>query len=220
MDQNLLPDEDVPAGQPEPHPDPPDPPGPPELPDPPEPLPNPPEGGIPLDAFDALRAPADTIDDLMSDLNRWGKLHGLHFIRAQASNKDKAGNPRRFEVHCDRGRATAKRGAGIRNTSTKRIECPWRGVANALKANDFSWTFRLSNKQEERVHNHGPSLDPSAHQGNRGFTEEQKGFIRIAASHPGVGARQIGSQLEAKWPDLLFKVKDINNELQYQRTAE
>jgi hypothetical protein len=143
-------------------------------------IPNPPEGGPDGDA------PAETFEILFQSLQAFALRHGFCVIKQRASNyRDK--KPMRYDIVCDRGQGRPSASASLRETTTQKVNCPWKVVANALKDNDWEWKFRIRHGE----HNHDASSDSSAHAMHRRITPAQQQSL---ADIRGIGASEPARQ--------------------------
>ena len=169
-------------------------------------IPNPPEGGP------NGGAPAETFEILLQSLQAFALIHSFCIIKQRASNyRDK--KPMRYDIVCDRGQGRPSVSAGPREATTQKVNCPWKGVANALKDNDWEWTFRIRHGE----HNHDASSDPSAHAMHRRITPAQQQSLADISRHSSIRAREAGSILRNSFPEAVFDQKDIHNARQRVR---
>jgi hypothetical protein len=49
----------------------------------------------------------------------------------------------RYDIACDRDQGRPSVSAGLRESIAQKLNCPRKSVINALKDNDWQWTFRI-----------------------------------------------------------------------------
>ncbi|KAK2729952.1 mutator-like element, partial [Colletotrichum kahawae] len=64
---------------------------------------------------------------------------------------------------------------------------------------------------EHSQHNHGPSLDPSAHPSHRRLREPVKAAIETTSRRVGIRARDVRAVVQDQYPDSTFTQRDIYN---------
>lgn len=92
-------------------------------------IPDPPEGGP------GGGPPAATFQEIFDFVQAFAKDNGFAVVKMKPSNK-REGIYCRYELHCDRGHRRPQRGEGLRSTSTRKIDCPWKMIASATRATD------------------------------------------------------------------------------------
>lgn len=155
-------------------------------------IPEPPESGPngPITFLD--------FEHVLAHLQAFAKDHGFAVITIRTSNKDTKGKPTWVDLGCDRGKKRKTEGVGLRTTSTARNDCPWAAVARTLKEDrqpdgqQGHWTFRLNGQG----HNHGPSLDSTAHRTHCKLTAEMTSEIEALSKRPSLQHRDVVGLLQ------------------------
>ena len=102
----------------------------------------------------ALNPPTGTphkmIESLMQELNIWGHANCFGFVKKHSGNPVN-GQPSHADIICNHGRPQKSR-ALVCQTSTTKLNCPWTGIATALKRDNGIWFFRIKHGK----HNHEP----------------------------------------------------------------
>ncbi|EQL02832.1 hypothetical protein OCS_01448 [Ophiocordyceps sinensis CO18] len=158
-----------------------------------------------------------TLDELYEFLQGWHRDNGAAIVK-KSSNRKRAFNGQESPTHvvfaCDRGPRRATASTGLRRTSTVKIDCPVKIVASTSEKADFLWTFRVEIGQ----HNHGQSIDPSAHEIHRRRTVPQQQLERTLSKHKALPARELGSIIRDQTPgQTYFRQRDIYNDRQKLR---
>jgi hypothetical protein len=175
-----------------------------------------PAGGALLTDGSTVRA--ETVQELHDAINAHGKIHGYAVIRKGGGGRNKQGVYTYFGIFCDRyGEPRPSEGTGLRKTSTRKSGCEFRG---SVHLTDQGWVFRHHKDPRHHVHNHPPSLDPSAHPQHRKMKSPVKDLVKKMSNYTAIRAREINSILQADQPDSNFTIKDINNARQGQRREE
>lgn len=168
-------------------------------------LPSPPDGGP------NGGPPASTFDELFDSLQSFAAAHGYAVTKRNAANY-RDGKPTRYIVACDRGKRRVSSSRGIRQVSTKKNDCEWRGTATAKQSNNWGWIFET----KVGTHNHGPSENPGAHSVHRRLSKEQK-ILVACLSKFGVRTRDIIGCLREHYEDCVAGPKDVDNYIQKLR---
>ena len=148
----------------------------------------------------------DSSDDLFAAVQRHAREEGWAVVKTHASSRRANGNYYRYHLGCDRGiKIHQSVATGRRQASSRKEECPWKGVAAARKSDGDRWKYETINS----THNHPPSLDASVHPMHRRLTDEERGALE---RHTQAGSRLnfIASDLRAN--NQALKKKDILNE--------
>ena len=148
----------------------------------------------------------DTFNDLFAAVQSHARQTGWAIIKTRASNRRANGNYYKYDLACDRGmNLYSCRSTGRRQASSRKEECPWRGVAVARKSDGDRWKYETINS----THNHPPSLDASVHPMHRRLTDEERGNLE---RHTQAGSRLnvIASDLRTR--NQALKKKDLLNE--------
>jgi hypothetical protein len=82
------------------------------------------------------------------------------------------------------------------------------------------WMFEHHKDPNCHVHNHAPSLDPSAHTSRRKVTTPVKGMVQRLSAFTAIKAWEINAMVREDYPGSYFKDKDINKARQRARLAE
>src|ERR1043166_1730803 len=134
------------------------------------------------------------------------KEHGIRFgygFRIAGSRPYGAAVKNRIYYCCDKYRQYNSQ-ARVRSTASRASGCPFRV---AIYQKDNQWMLQVKNDQ----HNHGPSLDPSAHHVYRRRTPAQKETIK-SLSQAGIAPKQIMTTIRHSDPDTFISPRDIRNE--------
>ncbi len=120
-----------------------------------------------------IPAPPDTAyrsyDEAYTALKEHGLRYGYGFKIRTSSSIGSDTIKTRVYFCCDKSR-TYNSQARVRSTSTRTTGCPFKLV---IRQKDNQWLLQVTNNQ----HNHGPSLNPSAHHVYRRRTPAQKEMI-------------------------------------------
>lgn len=139
--------------------------------------------------------------------NSWGK----RIVNGQAQVMN-------YILICDRGRSRASKSVGLRNASTQKIDCPVKITASMKESSNWKWTYRI-----DGCHNHGQSLDPSAHNIHRRRTLPQQELERNISKHRALPAREMASIIRDSTAvagvEAFFRQRDIYNDRQKIRAA-
>ena len=116
---------------------------------------------------------------------------------------------------CDRGPQRPSTSIGLRQTSSQKLDCPYRLIVTASQEQEiWKWKYRVTNNH----HNHGPSLDPSAHNVHRRRTLKQQALELSISKQKAVPAREMGGFLRDEEPTSpFFRPRDIYNDRQKLR---
>ena len=160
----------------------------------------------------------DSLDDLMSALNAWGRPQGLGFFKRQTANYID-GSPTYATIACDRGGLNRASEATTRRTTTLKTNCKWSAVAKALRITGRKWTL----EGKTAVHNHeadGSSADLATHRVHRRLTDLMKAEIQALSQNPEQRPRHILSYLQTQFPGAIIRRKDITNYLNRLQMAK
>jgi hypothetical protein len=153
--------------------------------------------------------PYTSFQELIDDINAWGKENGLAFVKSRSVNRVEGFGYTRFDIICDRGKQRASQ-ATTRRTTTVKTGCSWIGAAKALKSNGRLWTFEVLKPQ----HNHEASTslaDLATHRTHRGLSQLQKQQVDDLSKHVAIRSRDILQYLQAQDPEAVIIQKDVNN---------
>ena len=134
---------------------------------------------------ESIPAPSDTAYHSYNEAYSALKEHGLRYgygFRITASRPNGPTIKTRVYIGCDKCREY-KSQARLRSTGSRASNCPFRLV---IRQKNDQWLLQVLNDQ----HNHGPSLNPSAHHVYRKRTPAQKEMID-SLSKAGVAPKQI-----------------------------
>ena len=166
------------------------------------PIPDPPLGGP------RGGPPCDTLDELFKSVQDFAKSNGFAVVKKRAGNK--RNNVHTYcEFHCDRGESRPSRSEGVRNTSTRKIDCPWKMIASAGRRDDWRYVLRYPGTGPE-AHNHGPTSTPAAHPAHRKWEEPEMALLEHISKHSAIQAREAGSIVRDTF-DKPFTDKDTRN---------
>jgi hypothetical protein len=172
--------------------------------------------GIPIFP-EGLIPGANTIEEVQDVINQHGKVHGYAVLPRGATSK-KDGVYTTYRMECDRlGPAKPSRGAGLRKTTTKKTGCEFFGRA---RLTPDGWVFEHTPEAKHHVHNHLPSLHPSAHTAHRKKKSPMKKMVRGLNAYTALRGREISAVIRGEFPDSIHTIKDINNMRQKFRREE
>ncbi|KAL0941310.1 mutator-like element [Colletotrichum truncatum] len=145
----------------------------------PETIPNPP---IPSE-------PEATIKTLLDRVNKFAKEHG--FGIAKYNRCYRKGCIIRYILRCDRfGLPKRGRGAGIRARASRKCDCQWQIIAEAIEEGN---------------------LASSAHPAYRRLTKPIKDAVETTSRRVGIRARDVGTIIQEQFPESVFTQRDIYN---------
>lgn len=174
-------------------------------------IPDPPEGGP------GGGPPCESFEDLFESVQAFAKDNGFAVVKKAAGNRHAGFGPTYYELHCDRGASRPPRGSGVRNTSTRKIGCPWKMVATAPKGDGHLW--RLRHQTIHQQHNHEPSSKPSAHAVHRKWRQPQQDLLSSISRNTAIQAREAGTIVRDTF-GIEYTNQDIRNERARQRLQE
>jgi len=151
--------------------------------------------------------PYPTVLALQDAVNAHAKDHGYALSRAHGK-KNKAGEYYKYTFFCGRGGSETESKALLRTTSTKKTGCLYHCVA---RHSDEGWRWEQHSKPERRVHNHPPSLDPSAHPQHRKIDGDADQIIKDLSSTYTIKNREMNVILQTKFPESCFTKRDVEN---------
>jgi hypothetical protein len=134
---------------------------------------------------ESIPAPLDAVYSSYDKAYSALKEHGIRYgygLRITASRPDGSTIKTRVYINCDKCRKYESQ-ARVRSTGSRASNCPFRLV---IRQKDDQWMLRVLHDQ----HNHGPSLNPSAHHVYRRRTPAQKEMID-SLSKAGVAPKHI-----------------------------
>lgn len=143
-------------------------------------------------------------EEAYNALKSHGMQHGYGFVLKE-SKPYKSDVKTRYYYRCDRFKDYQSK-ATILSTSTRATGCPFKLTIFKTKDND-QWELEVRDKH----HNHGPSLNPSAHNVYRRRTPAQKDTIE-SMTHAGVRPMQIMAAIQKEDPGTLVSATDIRGE--------
>lgn len=139
-------------------------------------------------------------------VNGYGFL--LHQSKPHGSN-----TKTRFYYRCDKHRRY-KSQATIKNTKSRTNGCSF-SLCIFHDSKSLQWHLQVNNPS----HNHGPSLNPSAHNIHRKRTQTQKNEIsRMTAA--GITPKNILTSFQQQDPDTLIAPSDIHNDRKTNRANQ
>lgn len=149
-----------------------------------------------------------TIQELQDAINKHGMEYG-YAVSARCAGDKKDGVYTSYRIECDKFGLPAKsKGTGLRKTATKKTGCEFFGRA---KLEGGVWSFKHAQDPKHHVHNHQPSLHPSAHLQNRKMKPLVRKMIERLSAYTAIRAREILAMVQEEYPDTCYTVKDINN---------
>ncbi|PHH90039.1 hypothetical protein CDD83_4665 [Cordyceps sp. RAO-2017] len=157
----------------------------------------------------------DSFEELYDFIQGFHRDNGAALVKKSSSRKrDIRGQtmPGHYVLVCDRGPRRASESAGIRKTSTQKLDCPVKITASTTKATDWKWTYRV----QQGEHNHAQSLDPSAHNIHRRRTTSQQQLERTLSKYKTLSARDMSSIIRdsSSKSNSFFRQRDIYNDRQ------
>ncbi|KYK55510.1 hypothetical protein DCS_07473 [Drechmeria coniospora] len=161
----------------------------------------------------------DTYEEMYSFLQTFHRDNGAAIVkRSTGGKKHDFGNGKQYSYIvfiCDRGERRPSKSVGIRKVASQRIGCSYSIVASATKQMSWKWTYRITNGH----HNHGPSVDPSAHSIHRRRTSEQKELQKHIADSGSTSAREMDQIVrhQSEQTQRYFRTKDTYNDRQRMR---
>ncbi|OAQ58186.2 transposase [Pochonia chlamydosporia 170] len=132
----------------------------------------------------------DTYDGLFAFLRNFHLSNGSAIVKASSSSRRDIGGiiqPSYIVFKCDRGPRRTSQSSGLRKPSSQKLDCPVKVTAKATNSSNKKWTYTVVHGQ----HNHGQSLDPSAHIVYRRRTVAQRQKERELANENGIRAREM-----------------------------
>jgi hypothetical protein len=151
-------------------------------------------------------------EDLIKAINQQAKIAG-YAVTIDRTHLHKDKTPRRLDLTCDRGgKDRTPRGHNERNTTSRKVGCPWAARAmnwrgNPLVFDATKWYFSVQRPH----HNHEPSLDPIAHPAHRVLSDQHKQEIIELSRTTGISTRDLTNHMRQKYEGVLFGSKDIEN---------
>lgn len=145
---------------------------------------------------------------LLVAINEWAKPRGYAFVTGR-SRRTASG---RQVVHyaCDRYRATVPT-ATKRASTTRSTGCQF-SITARESLQGGTWTLRHREGSLYCVHNHEPSLSPTAHPAHRRLSMQDVGLIN-RLGNAGIRTRDIRTFMYNDNPESLATTKDYNNAL-------
>ena len=148
----------------------------------------------------------NSLDALMRHVNAHAGSHGYAVVKKRSKRRRKDNEVCKVFLCCDRSRkdkpalSTESR---KRNTSSRRIECPFDVVAKMDMMG--TWTLHV----RDGTHNHEPT-NPCAHPALRKPTEEEKEVIK-STTQAGADARITINTLRLNNPTTNLLARDVYN---------
>lgn len=158
-----------------------------------------------------------TYDEAYNFVQGFLRNNGAAVVKRSSSHKrdiDGIALATRIVFICDRGPQRASRSTGLRKPSTQKLDCSFRLLVTASRNESaWKWDFRVT----EARHNHGPSLDPSAHVIHRRRTTTQQALEQNLSKYKALPAREMSSILRDAELSF-FRIRDIYNDRQKLRS--
>ena len=167
----------------------------------------------PSPAFNSLEAAFDF-------LRTFGRENGVAFVKSRTAHpRIIAGKstPTRICVVCDRGPRRQSKSVQLRQTATRKIDCQFQLRIMYDTNTNSRWFYAVTGGP----HNHGPSLNPSAHLIHRRRTSEQSKLIQTLTKHKAVAAREVRDVVYASTAGPThFTLKDVYYDRQKLRVIK
>ena len=75
--------------------------------------------------------PTKTVGEMMENIQKWAKDQGFAVVKRQGGNKwvsrEGDGDYRYYGIYCAQGATRDAEGCGLRSSSTRKLDCSWRG---------------------------------------------------------------------------------------------
>src|SRR5262249_24923345 len=133
----------------------------------------------------------------------FGKSNGFNVIKDKVVKEGDIIRNRRYI--CEHGKKHISK--SNKDTSSKKIMCPWRANATCPKLNNPDLTVFISKIVEE--HNHELNIEAVAFREERKFSIEMIEDIQFLTNHCKMGATAQRRYLEAKYPSQPIYSKDL-----------
>ncbi|GAB0139099.1 putative transposase [Epichloe bromicola] len=118
----------------------------------------------------------------------------------------------RYVFQCDRyGEPRMPRGAGLRQSRSRKCGCKWKVIAEALERNDYMWTLRAFADLQHSQHNHDRSMGLSADPVYRRLTDSIEATVEATSRRVGIRARDVRGIVQEKHRGTHYTRRDINN---------
>ncbi|KAJ3453593.1 hypothetical protein MRS44_017840 [Fusarium solani] len=164
----------------------------------PDPIPNP---LVPGD-------PAPSAEALFDLVNIFAKENGFGIVRRNAYSYN--GRRMRYSFQCDRyGEPRPSRGTGLRQRKSRKCGCKWMVIAEAIQ--EGKWLLRQHPNPAHGQHNHGRSINPSAHPSHRRLTTAVRATVESTSRRVGIRARDVRAVVQEQHPESTFTQRDIYN---------
>ena len=161
---------------------------------------------------ETIAAPPDGIyssyEEAYNALKSHGIEHGYGF-HLKKSTPHHSNVKTYFNYRCDYSR-NYKSQSTTRKTKTRTAGCPFSLVIQQ----DLQWRLQVKNSS----HNHGPSLNPTAHNVYRRRTQAQKNSIQ-RLTQAGTAPKQILTSIQQENPETFIGARDIWNKRIAIRTS-
>ena len=161
-----------------------------------------------------------TLDSAFEFLQAFARDHGVAFVKARTAKPyiiNGKSTPTKINLVCDRGARRPSTSIHLRQAATRKIGCQFELFISCNIKTNSPWTYSVTNGR----HNHGPSLDPSAHVVHRRRTPTQTKMIENLSQHKAIGAREVLDVILTSTPGPAFiKQKDVYNDRQKLRKAK
>ena len=137
-------------------------------------------------------------------IDRWGKSKGFGIIKDKVTNDGE--DIRRRIYICEHGRKYTPKST-TKETSTKKMLCPWRVNASCPKINNPDSAIFINKVVDE--HNHDLNIEAVAFREEKRFSDEMMEDVQFLTQQCKMGTTTQRRYLEAKYPSHTFFSKDI-----------
>lgn len=152
----------------------------------------------------------NTLEELLAEVKEFATEAGFAIYKLRGSDNGGDGKPTRYDLSCTLDKPVKSKSTGLRNTSSKKRDCPWRGTAKLQKEHG-KWVFYLRNAAASHRHNHEPVSRPEAIQKSKRLKPEQVAFVAQIIENTGIRNRDIEELLRQRFPDAYFNKQDVKN---------
>ncbi|CAB5367005.1 unnamed protein product [Rhizophagus irregularis] len=136
-------------------------------------------------------------------MNEWGKNKGFGIIKDRVTKE--GDYIRRRTYICEHGKKYTSN--SNKDTSTKKISCPWRLNASCSKENNPNSSVFINKVVDE--HNHELNIEAIAFRESKRFSNEILEDIQFLTNHCKMGATAQRRYLEAKYPTHPLYSRDL-----------
>lgn len=146
-------------------------------------------------------------------MNELGKNKGFSIIKDRVTKE--GDYIRRRTYICEHGKKYTSNSS--KDTSTKKISCPWRLNASCPKENNPNFSVFINKIVDE--HNHELNIEVIAFREGKKFSNEMLEDIQFLTNHCKMGATVQRRYLEAKYPTHPLYSKDLYAAIQKFRST-